>query len=388
MKPFIVIAAMTSVMYVDTFIPYGWSSAAINGSVLTKANGDFLPSTWSCAVVDTNSTRVTASASAARKRNQTGTVANQQNGTVSFGYKIRTTRLFVAESIEMRAVITADVAANGLLGWSGSSANGTANGALGGLSSGQISVSSANPEESKSAGPTSRETRVKVSPTLAWNTESVGSKSLLITVSSLGLNMVAKATCPGGGSNSVAVSTSASGSYKFTPISIRPLSNSVACLSGTANVYGSSIWGHGSPMSLDIYNANNVPLESFECTVDDGAFVTSFEDHPAGTYHIYASAPGSLRKRIDVNWTGSSGLSGLNFDLKYGDINGDGFISQAEVDYIQSMIGVTTGSISEFLGSFDYAHQTYMGNPDLNQDGVVTIADYNLALPNVGLYGD
>lgn len=70
--------------------------------------------------------------------------------------------------------------------------------------------------------------------------------------------------------------------------------------------------------------------------------------------------------------------------FKFGDINGDNYVSQAEADFIFSKIG-TTVNTSNFC---DPADAFPSGNADFDQDGVITVTDWSCANANVGVTGD
>ncbi len=103
----------------------------------------------------------------------------------------------------------------------------------------------------------------------------------------------------------------------------------------------------------------------------------------SGNYKVYLRVPGSLRKRVDVTYDSSVGLSGVDATLLFGDLNGDNYVSQAEVDFVYANISTTV-----LPYQWDVGDNYSVGLCDFNRDGSVTSADYNLASPNVGYYGD
>jgi hypothetical protein len=83
---------------------------------------------------------------------------------------------------------------------------------------------------------------------------------------------------------------------------------------------------------------------------------------------------------------GSTGLSGVNVTLLYGDLDGNNQVSAAEVALILANIGKTNTQQS----FFDIVLGTNYGieDCDLNKDGSITSVDYLIALANSGAVGD
>jgi hypothetical protein len=120
--------------------------------------------------------------------------------------------------------------------------------------------------------------------------------------------------------------------------------------------------------------------------VSDGSFDMLFTDYPAGDYRLYIWALGTLRTRVDIHYDPSVGVSGLRPTFRSGDLDWDNFVSPDEVAYVLSQIG---RDVSTTEGALDFSETGF--HPvfaDLDHDGVVSLADYSLALVNMGQAGD
>lgn len=178
----------------------------------------------------------------------------------------------------------------------------------------------------------------------------------------------------GGRGNSIAATAMATATAKFYPASFS--TSTEALLAGTVN------YPTGA-MSIDIYTPLNVLVDLWTTNVENSTYEIP-PDLATGTYRIYFSIPyQSLRKRIDVSYSSLIGASGVNPTLLFGDLDGDNYVSQAEVDFVYSKIGQAT-----YPGKYIAGDRYAIGDCDFNCDGLITLADYNLAAPNVGLTGD
>lgn len=376
-----VIAMMSPGEFVATFTPLGWQSALINGTTYT-APGQSLPTGWTQDVFDTVGTRIIGSAGASRLGTQVSSDSKFQKGKVNFGYTIvqgvdsssQTTWL-----IDLQQTWSASASGQTWLSSRTGSAQGTSDKAKASIKVG--------PNVDEFGPSTSSKTRREWvnAGTFTWSNYPYQSGVYQTTAvwSSPFLMGSAKATNPSSAGNYPVVTTTGSGTYRFKPMGLKRYASAAGFVAGSVNTYGDEHF------CIDLFNGNGAPIEDLGCNVVSGSWVMSFEDYADGEYRLYGYASGSLRKRIDVTWSASAGLSGVDFSLKYGDLNMDNYISQAEVDYIYAHIGLTESLSEAWFGTdadFDLPYKPY--DCDLNRDGSVTIADYNLASPNVGQYGD
>lgn len=216
-------------------------------------------------------------------------------------------------------------------------------------------------------------------------TEPDGKKSFVGQYETHFVGASARATGPGFGGTMLAATGSATSSVKVYPYSIQSTGQIIA---GVADVIYHHLGG-GTPVGIemDVYSANNVPLDMWSVNVSSaGTWDSLFNEYPAGNYKLYFYTGGSLRKRVDISWNGSQPVTGIDARLKFGDLNMDNYISSAEVAYIYANIGMTHTSPDWHWGAGPGGVAPIQA--DLNADGAITIADYNMAAPNVGLYGD
>ena len=71
---------------------------------------------------------------------------------------------------------------------------------------------------------------------------------------------------------------------------------------------------------------------------------------------------------------------------RYGDLDGDNYVSQAEVDYIRANVGYTLQPHDDLKYNFRQPYQII--DADLNGDGKITQVDLDLAEANLGQHGD
>lgn len=146
-------------------------------------------------------------------------------------------------------------------------------------------------------------------------------------------------------------------------------------------VYAGSTNAFGR-LYVDSYSQYGAPRNQY-CTDAINGVASFWLDEPSGVCHTYVHAKGALRKKITINWDPAVGAVGLDLDVKYGDLNGDNYVAQAEIDFVFASIGSTSGT----LAWWDISGFAPM-DCDFNQDGTVSMADYLLASPNAGVTGD
>lgn len=361
-----------------SFTPWGWYTATFDGTTYTASLGHSLPAGWSYSNYETVGTQISGSTSASR--GPAGTAQNDTSGIVTFTYRLISGVIpqqgqYMLINLDSRnsAFASGSVLVSGRTGKS----EGRAEKVAAGISVGP------NPEQKeKNKGPSGNRAWYTL-PNLNWQPYPYrsGLYQAFINYKSPTLVAEAKATNPES-SEGISVTTYGIGVHKTKPhgLSVKSSGASPGWVEGTTNAYE---W-----LYIDIFNMNNAPVENISSNViDGGAWTVGFQDYKDGSYKLYGHAFGSLRKRVDITYSSSSGLAGIVFTLKFGDADGDNYVSEFEVDYIYSKIGMKAVDWG-WLGGDGDDSALCPADCDFDRDGEITIADYNLASPNVGQYGD
>lgn len=369
-------------------IALGWKTATINTSTYNNPPDSLTGTGWIFEIVDTNASKVTAGASKALRGTQVSsfTIIVPQVGIVKYDYKLRTTSSVPSNpttTVKYTYIGTATSSAEVVL--VGAGRVGTGSGDVMGASSSSIATDSAPGLNSNSAGPTTKKDRF-VFPGASWVTESGGWKAFTFRA---GFSQEAMATAknPAGAPNYTVVSGGGTSVGKFYVSSFSNKTGTAEVLTGTTDSFLDRI-------EVDVCNDNGVPLDSTGLHHVDGQpgdIYFLMDEYAAGNYRLYWYSPNrSLRKRINIAWDPAVGMSGVNLQLVYGDLNNDGYVSQSEVDFIYSCIGRTEqdANYTWYLGDDPAELGFKPRDADINGDAAVTTADYNLASPNVGAYGD
>jgi hypothetical protein len=363
----------------DTFTALGWTSAYIDGSTYTKT-GNNLPSHWSATVLTSNQTEVSGMKSASIKTDLSGWVKQTTQGTVTVQYKVKTTR---TQGAEQSAYLVTNHIGNAGCSCDIWGTYGAAHCFVGIGAFCKAEILETPYSQEKNVGPKSYQRRYFMKG--PWVNETDGSKSQTLNVRASEIkayasvyNGVAIPPQPPRQATLVA-NASSSGTVKVHPTSLE-IKNTTQGMTGTSNTFLYMV-------DVDIYSENNVPVERFEVTLDNGWAFWAMDEYPTGIYKVFVSAKGALRKKFTVDYANGIGLSGLDLTLKFGDINGDNYVSYNEVSFVQSMIGTVLNSANAFFAPDPFG-PFWAGDCDFNQDGQITQADYMLAQPNVGLYGD
>lgn len=138
---------------------------------------------------------------------------------------------------------------------------------------------------------------------------------------------------------------------------------------------------------VTIETSNDVYVVDWGVNVDSGEFEVPLVDLGTDTYNFYFSAPGSLRRKVSEYFDNTADITGVDASLVWGDIDQDNYVSLAEVNYIYSVIGAEESHGISWDVDLD-GDGFFPAMADLDRDGEVTSADYNLCSSNVGLSGD
>jgi hypothetical protein len=377
----LLLIAMITVTVVPRWEPSGWVTAAIDGQSYVKASGHSLPNDtqsqggqrqWLSSVEsDGITTKVQAKSISQRKGNQTPAVAGDTKGTVFVGFTyVNSTALQNTMRVAFEERLGPAASAQSDRNLAKASGHGQSSEFASGRAAAQMPGSSFDEK-----APTPKTLRYSSAITSSWVNESNGEKSWSFAIGrSHGATSYANANGSGGGNLTVAIGKGYPWST-IKPIGIRSTSiTSTETYAGSTNAFGR--------LFLDFYTQYGAPVNLYCTDVVSGA-AEFWVDDAAGTYHTYVHAKGALRKKLTVSWDPASGLSGLDLNVKYGDLNGDNYVSQAEVDFVFASIGSTSGT----LAWWDVSGFAPM-DCDFNQDGTVSMADYLLASPNAGVTGD
>lgn len=140
--------------------------------------------------------------------------------------------------------------------------------------------------------------------------------------------------------------------------------------------------------TVELYTSNNVLLSSGRHVVSDPEgeiYVDSSGPQPAGTYRLFLKPRNGLRKLTQFFFDGSSPHN-LTVTFKWGDINEDNIVSQADLDIINHWLGIESTSVD--WTTMDEFTEYSPVDCDLNDDLVVNGTDYAMALLNLGVVGD
>lgn len=145
-------------------------------------------------------------------------------------------------------------------------------------------------------------------------------------------------------------------------------------VSGTINLEN---WG-GNPQQvmLDLVPTDGGPTETVAVTPNaSGAY--SFNTTLRGEFNVFAKASHWLRKSLGSSLLISrTGLTGVNFSLINGDVDGDNEIGASDLSAISSAFLATVGD------------SNYSANADLDGDGEVGSSDLSIISANFLLSGD
>lgn len=368
-----------SVDAADTFIPYGWTRAWCEGREYKKSLNEMYPSHWALAQVENNGYHITATRGSSMMSNESGNKFFDAVGTISVAYKIKTNR---QQPSGYRPWVTVSNVANS----SGScdiygiyaSASVTAEVEL----ATKLAFFYRPYSYETSDGPKSRTKLLPVGT--EWNTEADGTFSQVVSLKSLELFVTAMVrnghavpSSPVMKANLVGTASSQS-SVKMYPTAMTFKSDALG-VAGIAPTYYDNI-------SVDVFSQYNVPLGSWDIELDpNGEAWLPFNQFPDGTYHLYVSGRSALRKKITVQYSSVIGVTGLDYTLKFGDLNRDNYVSSEEVAFVQSMIGTNVWNVPSYHPNIEGPY--YARQCDFNRDGVVNSVDYGLALQNVGQLG-
>lgn len=327
-------------------------------------------------VVDTNATKVTISRNVWRKGNS-NPAQKKEVTTASWKVKYefrKSTPVSSPQTLYLRAsyVATSDISLTVDHSASGTKAKGEAWTEFPALRSGPKEIGHAQSPYTDPKGPLTRK-RLWAMTGVIWTSHGSGSKAVVeFNMPTIGVGVTA--TSGGSGGNSTVASATGIGVIKFYPASFTVGSAPTGIITGNLN----------SPVRtllVDLYSSSGAPLSYYAADIDSSGNYSLFPDEGSGSYRLYFSVPGSLRKRVDVTYDASTGLSGVSATLLYGDLDGDNYVSQAEAEFVAAKVG-------QPATDWSYGDAYDIRKADFDGDGTITSSDSAVAAANVGISGD
>lgn len=341
----------------------GWHVATIDGSTYT-AGYDALPTGWSYALED-NEYIIRNVQSGMRKANQSGTDPNESLGSVTMRFMYHSNDSALPQA-SYRVLSYYEFSAEANTEKTGAFAMGIS----------KIHYWSTASAVSSDMGPGTNVTinkgPIKSVGGLSW-TGSAGSWDSQVLYLPLP-PMVSFGSASNNGGSGNWTCAYAKGTCKArVQVSLQSLN--IARAEGSTNAKGI--------VTAEPF-INNVSQGVYSGEVASGSYGVNF-DVGSGTMTVKFWSPGALRKAVSLTLTDNQTSTGNTVTLKYGDLNGDNYVSQAEVDYIYSKIGTQLNSITAILSAGDPYNCALA---DFDQDGTVTSSDWAEADDNVGVTGD
>lgn len=133
-------------------------------------------------------------------------------------------------------------------------------------------------------------------------------------------------------------------------------------------------------MFVDLFSTSGTLLASYGAPVDSSGSYELHIDESPGSYVAFFQAPGSLRRRVSITYDPAKGLSRVNVSLRFGDLDGDNYVSQTEVDFVARNVGQSA--------RWNYGDGYDIRLADFDGDGTISAADASAAAANLGASGD
>ena len=368
-----------------TFTPLGWTYANVNGT--GYSTGQTLPSTATFFTYGTQSFG-SASAGALTKANKADTSTQTATALFNAGYRVSVSTAPTANTAAYIIVNTkASTSANAIVYRNNCYA------------AGQAGAIPLKLETATQDGPGDNEGTDQVSngrllaivqSSLFTATSGVYSATFNIPIKPAFAS--ATAVSNGGAGNFTASQAGGSGGYSVNPTS---LSFHAPGGGGGGGIVTAYAQGFLTSVTVQVVQTSGGTLvDAYDSLNDMNGFsgfgVLTDSTYTPGTYSVYVKAPGSLRKKLTMTVTanGVAGLDSTDATLKFGDLDGDGTVSQTEVNYVYSKIGTDISNPANYAGAYTPGQTLFPYMADLNNDMQVTQADYNLAYANLGQSGD
>lgn len=216
------------------------------------------------------------------------------------------------------------------------------------------------------------------------------SRQLLVPMSRLyGKSVV---SIPPGSSSNMAAANAASGGrdkLKASTLTFGATAGRNRWVNGTYNGTAANPW-----LTCEVRNINNAFLDTARSVnSDSNSFGFDFGQMaiPASssstTYKVTFRRKGALNKMMLLTLDPQVGLDGVFVDFKYGDVNQDNEVTADEVGLILTHIGAQFPNW-DYMENIPGFEDLMIADLDVDGDGTVTLNDYLISLPNIGLVGD
>lgn len=340
-----------------------WSTANIDGVDLENGT-DSLPAGWSVAWVN-DELVVTNAQTGKRRANQSGTDVQKSFGHVNLAFQ------FSSDSGSMpitsvRVTTYYDMTAEANTEKVGASSHGIA------IINGWAAPLATSVDLGPGSNWTVNKGPIKHTSTLSWTGSSGNWTSQQIALKLNEMLAEGKASNNGGSGNWTAAFGKGVTKARVTA-AIMYLN--IARAEGTTNAKTHVV---AEPF------LNNVSQGLYQTAVASGNYQADF-DLSTGSYVTKFWTQGALRKSVTLSLTENQTTSGNTVTFKFGDLNGDNYVSQAEADFIFGKIGTHLNSVSVM---FNPADAYWLAYADFDQDGYITTTDWTEASSNVGITGD
>lgn len=348
-----------------TLADIGWKEATIDGAYYLRGL-DNLPAGWSEDLSVNGEARITALKSSTRKAYQGGSVTAQTEGTVILVCRF-TSATQPSSAFFVRCSTYFDMTTEANTEKTGASAQAFSDG--GGFTCPRAYSSDYGPGATFTVnkGPLKRFWR-----NLQWTPDAGGGWTTnMLEISRPALRCTAIASNNAGQGNWTAAYAKGVSSVRVQASIDNKL---LARVEGSTNAM--------AQMIAEPY-ANNVSQGLYAVDVASSIQGTDF-DLDTGMYVIKFWAQGALRKALSVNVIAGQTVGGVDVALKFGDLDGDNFVSQAEVDFLSMKVGTVLNATNSINPLDPYV----LSYGDFDRDGTISSADWLSAQANVGLTGD
>lgn len=354
--------------YTTTITANGLVSATINGQTYTST----LPPTWSLSIENGNQTRVGASGAASRLANQGGENKVGGSGHVTVGYTVVDSR-----TINSSDRVVFNYTRNLFVSATLSNYTETVESASSGIADEALEISRQIGVGTQDHSTTLAKKSSLVSSGSDW-TPVTGGKSGTYQVTFYEIYSArAENHSPSSGNLTVSVAQGDT-AVRIVPGTVQILSTDYLSMYVPSFV---------KSVSYQVMQGVDLLVDSGQDGLVYGAMTVPMVGLAEGDYDIYIRAPRSLRRKVSVHFVPGSSPSYRPWVLYFGDIDGDNSVTQDEVNFVYSQIGASDATDAWYTDCGD-PHGWLPVQADMNGDGQVTIADYNLVSGNVGMDGN
>ena len=354
-------------LFTTTITANGLVVATIEGQTYTGS----LPGNWSLSIENGNETRVGGTGGASRKGNETGQNKVGSSGTFTVGYSVVDSRTINSTDKVVFSYTKVQYAAGSLTSlFSYTEAAGTGGAGDAAAAASQLGAGQQNKDV------TLPKKLAIVTNGSQWAAVSGGKKCDFQMTTYQYYSARAKNNVNNGTTATVAVGQGDTG-LRIVPTDVKIMSSGYLTINVPTFL---------KDITYQVYQGTDLLADSGQENLVSGEVTVPFDTFASGQYNIYFTATRALRKKLTVNYTSGTTPIFRPLTFYFGDIDGDNTITQAEVDFVNSMVGKTSAT-SDWYEDCGDPHGWVPAQADMNGDGQVTSADYNLVSGNVGRVG-